>query len=200
MTDAREAILRAVRAARPAAVPLPDVAAAGRRFAAEREGPGAAALATRLAEAARAGGAAVVEGRRADLPRLVAEAAPGARRVVSRVEGVVGAVPMPDTPHGLADADLFVCEGELGVAENGAVWLPISRVGERAAVFIAAHVVVVLDGRAVVADMHAAYARLDVAAEPFGVFVAGPSKTADIEQSLVVGAHGPREFTLLLVT
>ncbi len=199
MSDAREAILRAVRAARPAPVPLPDVAAAGRRFAAQ-ELPDAEELAIRLAGAARAGGAVVLEGRRADLARLVAAAAPGARRVVSRVEGVVGAVPMPDTPHALADAELFVCEGVLGVAENGAVWLPISRLGERAAVFIAAHVVVVLDRRAVVPDMHAAYARLDVAAEPFGVFVAGPSKTADIEQSLVIGAHGPKEFTLVLVT
>ena len=199
MTTARDAILQAVRAARPAAVPLPDVAAAGREFAAASGGGQAADLATRLAEAARAGGAAVVEGRRSDLPRLVAEAAPGARRVVSRVDGVVGAVPMPDTPHALADADLFVCEAVIGVAENGAVWLPLSRLGERAAVFIAAHVVVVLDRAAVVPDMHAAYARVHVAAEPFGVFVAGPSKTADIEQSLVIGAHGPKEFTLVLV-
>ena len=103
-------------------------------------------------------------------------------------------------PHDYADADLFVCEGVLGVAENGAVWLPASRLGpHRAALFLATQVVILLDRAAIVETMHDAYDRLDVAAEHFGVFVAGPSKTADIEQSLVIGAHGPKGLTVVLL-
>lgn len=102
-------------------------------------------------------------------------------------------------PVSLASMEVFVCEGVLGVAENGAVWIPESRMHVRVAPFIAQHVVVVLDKTQLVPDMHAAYDRIDVAAEGFGVFVAGPSKTADIEQSLVLGAHGPRSLTVLLV-
>jgi L-lactate dehydrogenase complex protein LldG len=37
------------------------------------------------------------------------------------------------------------------------------------------------------------------AANGFATFIAGPSKTADIEQSLVLGAHGPRSLTVFLL-
>ena len=50
-----------------------------------------------------------------------------------------------------------------------------------------------------VSDMHAAYARLAERPIGYGMFIAGPSKTADIEQALVIGAHGPRSCTVLLV-
>ena len=111
----------------------------------------------------------------------------------------------PDAPahpgapaHPLAGLDVLVCPGELGVAENGAVWLGESGMGPRAAPFLTQHLVLVLDRSVIVPDMHAAYDSLDVAREGYGVFVAGPSKTADIEQALVIGAHGPRSLTVLL--
>jgi L-lactate dehydrogenase complex protein LldG len=47
--------------------------------------------------------------------------------------------------------------------------------------------------------MHQAYERLQGREYNFGVFIAGPSKTADIEQSLVLGAHGARTMTVFLV-
>jgi L-lactate dehydrogenase complex protein LldG len=40
---------------------------------------------------------------------------------------------------------------------------------------------------------------IDIAAEGYGVFIAGPSKTADIEQSLVIGAHGPIDFSVFII-
>ena len=98
----------------------------------------------------------------------------------------------------LSALQLFVCTGSLGVAENGAIWVPESSISQRVAPFITQHLVIVLDKTQIVSDMHAAYSRLDIASPGFGVFVAGPSKTADIEQSLVLGAHGPRSLTVLL--
>jgi len=195
VTTARDAILAAVRAARPAATPLPDVRAAAAAFV-HPDGD----VSHRFAEVARAGGAHVVEGARVDVARLVREAYPDAARIVSMLRDVAGTAPMPADPHTLADTELFVCEGVLGVAENGAIWLPQSRLGERAALWLATHVAVVLHRASIVPHMHAAYEAIDVSVEPFGAFVAGPSKTADIEQSLVVGAHGPKGLTVVLVS
>lgn len=90
-------------------------------------------------------------------------------------------------------------EGTLGVAENGSVWLYESQLRNRLLPFICQHLVICLDAKKIVPTMHEAYAQIDVAREGYGVFLAGPSKTADIEQSLVIGAHGARSLLVYLV-
>ena len=78
--------------------------------------------------------------------------------------------------------------------------IPSTSLPHHALVVIPEHLAVVVDAAALVPDQHAAYAALDLAGRPrWGLFLAGPSKTADIEQSLVIGAHGARSATVLLV-
>ena len=104
------------------------------------------------------------------------------------------------TPHALAALDFAVIRGELIVAESGAIWnVPRSPL-ERAAALLAEHLVLVVPSDAIVPSLHDAYARLNPAADAFGWFLAGPSKTADIEQALVLGAHGPCAATVVLTT
>lgn len=100
--------------------------------------------------------------------------------------------------HQLADVELAVMQAHFGVAENGAVWLTEPLLMHRATPFIAQHLAVVLRETDLVPTMHDAYVRIGGADADFGVFVAGPSKTADIEQSLVLGAHGPKTMTVFL--
>ena len=90
-------------------------------------------------------------------------------------------------------------EGTIGVAENGSVWMYESQLVNRILPFICQHLVICLDKKNIVPTMHEAYQQIDVAREGYGVFLAGPSKTADIEQSLVIGAHGARSLVVYLL-
>jgi L-lactate dehydrogenase complex protein LldG len=94
--------------------------------------------------------------------------------------------------------DMVVIRGQLGVAENGAVWIDEHDMHIRKLPFLTSHLVLVLEKAKIFPDMHEAYKQVDLERSGFGVFIAGPSKTADIEQSLVIGAHGPIEHTILL--
>ncbi len=102
-------------------------------------------------------------------------------------------------PHELADVDLAILPGEFAVAENAAVWVTDAAVKHRVIYFLSQHLALVVSARQVVHNLHEAYARLTFDAARFGAFIAGPSKTADIEQSLVIGAHGPRSMTVYLM-
>ena len=92
----------------------------------------------------------------------------------------------------------MVLRGELAVAENAAVWVPENNMGHRMLPFIAQHLVLIVEEKNIVPTMHDAYARLRTHLTGYGAFIAGPSKTADIEQSLVVGAHGPLSMRLVV--
>jgi L-lactate dehydrogenase complex protein LldG len=103
-----------------------------------------------------------------------------------------------DDPHKLADVDLAILPVHFGVAENGAVWFCEPRLPHRVLPFLTQHLAFFLPRDRIVHNMHEAYERLSFGAPGFGVFVSGPSKTADIEQSLVIGAHGARSLTVFL--
>ncbi|QSB28827.1 LUD domain-containing protein [Flavobacterium sp. CLA17] len=90
-------------------------------------------------------------------------------------------------------------KGTVGVAENGAIWIYESQMINRLVPFICQHLILVLDKKNIVDNLHQAYEKIDVSKEGFGVFIAGPSKTADIEQSLVIGAHGARSATIYVI-
>lgn len=90
-------------------------------------------------------------------------------------------------------------QATIGVAENGSVWLYEYQMVNRLLPFICQHLVIVLEKKNIVATMHHAYQNINAAKEGFGLFLAGPSKTADIEQSLVIGAHGARSLVVYLV-
>lgn len=102
-------------------------------------------------------------------------------------------------PHELKDVDLAVINGHFAVAENGAVWINEENARHRSLYFIANQLLIVVKKEDIVDTMHEAYKIVDFKKNGYGVFISGPSKTADIEQALVIGAHGPTEACVLFI-
>ena len=193
---AREDILAALRRNAPRESPLPDLSRLGVKFADPVQ---------QYAESLKSvGGVCVAVPGRAAAQRALAELPVyrDAKRIASLVPDVapgnVDFAALSD-PHELEGVDVAIIPGELAVAENGAVWVDGRALPQRAVFVIAEHLVLVVDARTVVNDMHEAYARLAARDVGYGLFISGPSKTADIEQALVIGAQGARSCTVVLV-
>jgi L-lactate dehydrogenase complex protein LldG len=102
-------------------------------------------------------------------------------------------------PQELKNVDVAILQGEFGVAENGAVWVTEKNLIDRALPFICANLILVIRKENIVATLHEAYEIIGNSSYEFGTFIAGPSKTADIEQSLVLGAHGAKSMTVFIL-
>jgi L-lactate dehydrogenase complex protein LldG len=190
---ARDEVLGRLRAQHVPQVDLPALDGNWIRYADPRE---------RFREAlSEAAGAVVSVGIGTTLQEVVAtlDVVRSARRWVSLSPVVTATGHAPEQPHDFRDVDVVVVAARFGVAENGALWIDGTAAPVRAALFLAEHLVVLLQQGEIVDNMHQAYERIDVslADNAYGCFMCGPSKTADIEQALVVGAHGPRSLTVV---
>jgi L-lactate dehydrogenase complex protein LldG len=138
----------------------------------------------------------------------IAQAYPDAKVIASNVPGIKADI-NPDTVERAQDldgTDVGVVEGGVACAENACVWVPMN-MKQKAVCFISESLVIIVHRENIVSNMHEAYAWLkekDASPEGtskygFGTFISGPSKTADIEQSLVYGAQAAKSVTILLI-
>ena len=216
--SARDAILASVRRNLPRpAVPLPEIHVDGRKGVSG--GLGYKGHFTRLAEVPNfpdegqpilpyfrkqleaMGGRSFEVADETAARAMVAELFPDARVICSAVSEIPGTrrVESVRDPHELNDVDVGVVRSLLGVAEAGAIWLTEGELIVNALAVLSQNLVVLLDPAAIVDTMHDAYGQIDLTASPYGVFLAGPSATGDIEGVIIHGAQGARSLTVLLL-
>ena len=148
------------------------------------------------------GGKAIEIGFMSEIKEILLKEYPNTQRVINHQvpEIDLGEQNWQDSdPHSLQNVDLTILKGHFGIAENGSIWLTESLMGQRVAPFITQYLVVVLDTKNLVPTMQHAYQKIKNEDYGYGIFLAGPSKTADIEQSLVLGVHGARGLLVFLV-
>ncbi|MDE6022917.1 MAG: LUD domain-containing protein [Muribaculaceae bacterium] len=157
-------------------------------------------LETFIQTATTAAGASVIEMHEGeDINELIRKAYPDAKTIASNVSGIE-ANRNPDTvksPQDLDGTDVSVVLGTIACAENACIWIP-QTMKERAVCFICEYLVIIIDRKNIVSNMHEAYSRIEMPDKGFGAFISGPSKTADIEQALVYGAQSFCGVTIII--
>lgn len=194
--SSRDDILSAVRQHLPQAMPLPELQGPWIQYP-DRIAQFASVLDMIGGKCVRVPSLEAINNELAALPQYSS-----ARQIVSTIPGVGSqtvSLDAIDDPHQLEDVDFAILPGQFGVAENAAVWVSSDGLKHRVIYFLCQHLSLVISASDVLNNMSEAYERLSFANNSFGAFIAGPSKTADIEQSLVIGAHGPRSMTIFIV-
>ena len=190
----RESILAAVLKNQPPGSPLPDVSS----FKGVEQD-----IVTKYCDVFTGiGGKAFRVTNFATINRLVQENFDATKRIITTLPELSTSFEQLLTdadPHTFDDVEVAIIEAELAVAENGAVWLPEQRMGQRIVPYICQHLAVVIPAERIVPTLHEAYAEIGAGDYGFGAFIGGPSKTADIEQALVLGAHGPISMTVFVL-
>ena len=136
-----------------------------------------------------------------DINEVIRDLYPDAKEIASNLPEITIATRNPDTigsPQALNGTDVGVVKGVFGVAENACVWIPQTMM-EKAVCFISENLVILLDKKEIVDNMHEAYKRISFNDYGYGSFISGPSKTADIAQVLVMGAQAARSATVILI-
>ena len=192
--SSREKILAAVKQARPDFISLPEL---------KKYDQGCSDLQGKFTQVLETiGGKVYHVNSEEEIFSVINEKFKEAKRVVSTLSFTSDSIEIINSeaePHTFEDVDLAIINAHFAVAENGSVWVTENIIGERVLPFICQHLAVVIRHENIVASMQDAY---DIIADNdygFGAFIAGPSKTADIEQSLVLGAHGPKTMTVFIL-
>lgn len=148
------------------------------------------------------GGALVDVANYEEIEQYISQHYQGRQRIIStlpELQNITEESWENNDPHSFENVDLAIIKAHFGVAENAALWITEDLMQQRVVPFICQQLAVVVSKNGILTTMHDAYTRIGTADYGFGTFIAGPSKTADIEQSLVLGAHGPKGMTVFLL-
>ncbi|CAA9498494.1 MAG: Predicted L-lactate dehydrogenase, hypothetical protein subunit SO1518 [uncultured Segetibacter sp.] len=192
--NTREKILEAVLKNQPETTPLPDISIF--------KGDNNAAVERYINVFKTIGGSAYFVDNLADVKALIHEHFDVTKRTVTTLPELADIAELLSAavdPHTYEDIELAVIKGHFSVAENGAVWLTDALMVQRIIPYICQHLAVVISAESIVPTLHEAYEKIGAGDYGFGGFIGGPSKTADIEQALVLGAHGPLTMTVFIL-
>jgi L-lactate dehydrogenase complex protein LldG len=108
----------------------------------------------------------------------------------------------PAVGHAFEDVAIALILGRTAAADCAAVAVTERDAPHRALPFLCQHLVLLVPESAIHSDLQTAWEALPEEAwrGHHLTWISGPSKTADIEQTLVYGAHGPLTLDVIAVS
>jgi L-lactate dehydrogenase complex protein LldG len=120
-------------------------------------------------------------------------------RIADRLRALdVEIIPHDADKQALAHADLGVTEVDFALPETGTLGLLSSPEKPRLISLLPRVHLAIMRPAALRADLHQAFA--EAKKHNYLVLISGPSRTADIEKVLTLGAHGPKALHVWVVT
>ena len=184
----REKILAAIRKNKPPEVPMPPEV----NYAISDENP----LQQFKTNLSTAGGQCHELSSEQEAQEKFNDLFPDCKQVYSQLKNIETF--QSKNPHDYECLDLAIFRGQMAVAENGAIFVNFSSEEQRSQAFLAQSLCLIIKEEDILLNMHQAYEKLKDMPN-YGVFISGPSKTADIEQCLVIGAHGACALKVLII-
>ena len=193
----RNTILDTVRANQPAALPMPTIP----HFHTKQLQTNQAAdlVATFCESIARMAGVVVTDNV-PDLDSFLRTRFPDAKIICSTVPEYAGTI-KPESLHHWSEAstiDVCVLRSPMGVAETGSILLSDLELQVNTIAFLAHDLVVLLDPKQIVANIHDAYEHPHFKLRQYSVLMTGPSGSGDISGIVVHPAQGVKSLTILL--
>jgi L-lactate dehydrogenase complex protein LldG len=184
---AKDKIIAAIRAVKPASTSTLDVKINGLTFVDKRK--------QFIEVLTSIGGVVTLIDNKDELENKITNISATAQIVINGLQSIDSEY----SKDNLYEVEVAIVKGGIAVAENGAIWVTEKNMVDRMLPFSCEQLVIVIEEKNIVHNLHEAYDAINISDEGYGVFIAGPSKTADIEQSLVIGAHGPVALQVLII-
>ena len=192
-TLSRNTILDAVRGNQPAAQPMPTIP----HFHTSKS---ADLVATFCESIARMAGIVVTEDV-PDLDSFLRAKFPNAKVICSAIPEFAGTIQPGSINHWSEASTIDVCvvRSPMGVAETGSILLSDFELQVNTVAFLAHDLVVLLDPKQIVGNIHDAYEHPHFRLRQYSVLMTGPSGSGDISGVVVHPAQGVKTLTVLLL-
>jgi L-lactate dehydrogenase complex protein LldG len=188
----RNTILDSVRANQPASQPMPNIS----HFPANQSVDLVAAFRESIARMA----GVVVTDPVPDLDSFLCAKFPDAKVICSAIPEYAGTIKPASLNHWSEANTIDVCvvRSPMGAAETGSILLSDAELPVNTIAFLAHDLVVLLDPKQIVANIHDAYEHPHFKQRLYSVLMTGPSGSGDISGIVVHPAQGVKTLTILL--